>query len=79
MANAVSTTTTLLTTKITLRWNSGRAPDTKVSEALFLNFVLFVSFVVKTVFASSVAALPRWDLRGENCPLGFTQRATQEH
>ena len=28
------------------------------------NFVLFVSFVVNTFFASSVAALPRWVLRG---------------
>ena len=33
----------LLTTKIT--------KDTKVSEILFFNFVLFVSFVVKSIFA----------------------------
>jgi hypothetical protein len=38
----------ILTTKIT--------KDTKVSEILFFNFVLFVSFVVKTIFASLVAA-----------------------
>ena len=29
-----------------------RTKDTKVSEILFLNFVLFVSFVVKSVFTS---------------------------
>jgi len=44
--------TPLLTTKIT--------KDTKVSEILVLNFVLFVSFVVKTVFTTLVAAQPRW-------------------
>ena len=41
------TRTPLLTTKIT--------KDTKVSEILSLNFVLFVSFVVQTVFAYLVA------------------------
>jgi hypothetical protein len=74
MANSVSTTKPLLTTKITLRLDSGQAPDTKVSESLFLNFVLFVSFVVKTIFASWVAALPRWDFRGENRSQAFTRR-----
>jgi hypothetical protein len=42
----------MLTTKFT--------KDTKVSEILFLNFVLFVSFVVRTVVAYLLAALPRW-------------------
>ena len=41
--------------------------DTKVSDidiSKFLNFVLFVAFVVKSVFSFLVAAQPRWDLRG---------------
>ena len=41
---------------------------TKVSEidiSKILNFVLFVTFVVKNAFSSLVAALPRCDLRGE--------------
>ena len=40
---------------------------TKVSDidiSKFLNFVLFVAFVVKSVFSFLVAAQPRWDLRG---------------
>ena len=41
----------LLTTKIT--------KDTKVSEILFFNFVLFVSFVVKSFSPSLLAASPR--------------------
>jgi hypothetical protein len=28
-----------------------------------VNFVLFVAFMVKSVFSFSVAAQPRWDLR----------------
>jgi hypothetical protein len=50
-----------LTTKIT--------KDTNVSEidiSKLLNFVIFVSFVVKFAFSSLVAAMPRWDLRGQN-------------
>ena len=42
-----------LTTKHTLRLSSGPAPATKVSDVdLFklLNFVLFVTFVVKSFF-----------------------------
>ena len=42
----------MLTTKIT--------KTTKVSEILFLDFVLLVSFVVQTVFAYLFAALPRF-------------------
>jgi hypothetical protein len=47
--------TPLLTTKIT--------KATKVSDLdifKLLNFVLFVTFVVKFAFSSLVAALPRW-------------------
>jgi hypothetical protein len=50
-----------LTTKFT--------KDTKVSEvdiSKLLNFVLFVSFVVKFAFSSLVAASPRRDVRGQN-------------
>jgi hypothetical protein len=39
--------------------------DTKVSDIKKSNFVLFVTFVVKIAFSSLVAALLRWDLRGE--------------
>jgi F0F1-type ATP synthase membrane subunit b/b' len=41
---------------------------TKVSDIdifKLLNFVLFVTFVVKFAFSSLVAALPRWELRGK--------------
>jgi hypothetical protein len=42
-----------LTTKHTLRPDSGQAPATKVSDidiSKLLNFVLFVTFVVKSIF-----------------------------
>jgi len=41
---------------------------TKVSDIdiyKLLNFVLFVTFVVKFADSSLVAASPRWELRGE--------------
>jgi hypothetical protein len=41
---------------------------TKVSDidiSKVLNFVLFVTFVVKLTFSTLVAASPRWALRGE--------------
>jgi hypothetical protein len=58
---------TRLTTKHTLRLNSGQAPATKVSDIdIFelLNFVLFVTFVVKFAFSSLAAASPRQEPRG---------------
>ena len=44
---------------------SSRRPR-RVRIFIFLNFAIFVSFVVQSPLRSLVAALPRWDLRGKS-------------